>query len=163
MPEGCRVIFGPSDELKSTTISMIRSAKVEILFNMRYVTDFVISQELIEAQKRGVFVAGLLEARAAPKDKEYRSPQYFLLNKVPVAFWNPEGGYNQQRYMVVDEKLLAHGTYEWTAAAHKRDSTSLIIIANPAFALQFRNHFIDATEEAKLAPGSEELIEAIRR
>ncbi len=129
-----RVYFSPKGGAQDALINAIDNAKDEILVAMYYFTSRPLAQSIVRAKKRGVTIKILLdESQLTEKYSKYR---YLSANGIRIRI-DRRKGLMHNKFMVVDEKILATGSYNWTSSAEHKNRENLLIIENKAIAQRY--------------------------
>ena len=118
--------FSPGDALP-LVLSTIRAAKTSIAVAAYSFTSKPISLALLDAHKRGVRVAVVVDLKDAAKGY---SVAWFLANHgVPV---RTNGRYSIQhsKYLVVDRTTVQTGSFNYTASASQRNAENVLVVRN---------------------------------
>jgi len=151
MPQGMQVLFTPDDNIEARIVELIGAAQSEILVNQYAITSRAIATALVEAYtKRKVYVGIVLEGQ--PAVTNYQTPQYFLINSVPVVILQGrEGrGLNNNKYFVIDRQVVVTGSFDCTRAAATRNDENVIIITDVAVAVAYYNHWARMLAQGKI-------------
>lgn len=128
------VCFTPNKKCKIQIINEISKAKKSILVQAYSFTDREIAQALADASKRGVVVKVLLDKS---NQKDNRSAKDIIIhNKIPLRFDAP-AGIAHNKLIILDKTTIVGGSYNYSAAAYKRNTENLLIINNPKLAQEY--------------------------
>jgi phosphatidylserine/phosphatidylglycerophosphate/cardiolipin synthase-like enzyme len=125
------VCFTPNKQCQSKIISEIGGAKKSIFVQAYSFTDKDIAMALAAAASRGVDVKVLLDKS---NQSDNRSAKDILLyQNIPLRFDAPSG-IAHNKIMIIDETKVISGSYNFSAAAYKRNTENLLVISNPSLA-----------------------------
>lgn len=125
------VCFTPNKQCQSKIIEEIDSAKKSIFVQAYSFTDKDIANALTRAALRGVDVKVLLDKS---NRRDERSAKSILLDQqIPLRFDAPHG-IAHNKIMIIDEAKVISGSYNFSAAAYKRNTENLLVINNPSLA-----------------------------
>lgn len=134
------VYFSPtSHAISEGIIPEIRNAKNYIYVSMFLISHYQLTQELINAKKRGVDVKLIVEANHA--QQKYSKHETLRSYGVPVKVENWPGKMHA-KLAVIDDKNIIVGSTNWTKAGFEHNDENLLILRNIPEAAQFlRNEF----------------------
>ena len=126
------VYFSPQDKvLTNAIIPIIKEAKEKIYVSMFYLTNYWITDALIEANNRGVEIRIIVDFTL---QKEPKSQIDELKNagiSVKIENWR---GKMHQKSMVVDEFVTVIASTNWTGASEYSNDENMLVIKNKAVA-----------------------------
>jgi phosphatidylserine/phosphatidylglycerophosphate/cardiolipin synthase-like enzyme len=141
------VHFSPNGGALKALVSHIDQSKKEIKVAMYAFTSRELAQALVGAHERGVKVSVVLDGEFSgdPFSKgeflvksgiEVRSDQFHLR-----ATGEPEGKMHN-KFAIIDNAVLATGSYNWTASAEKLNDENLLLFKNaPDLIKRYRQKF----------------------
>lgn len=125
------VCFTPGKRCQSKIIHEIDAARKSIYVQAYSFTDTDIAYALVKATLRGVEVKVLLDKSNRNDDRSAKS--ILLDQNIPLRFDAPSG-IAHNKIMIIDEARVISGSYNFSAAAYKRNTENLLVIYNPALA-----------------------------
>lgn len=132
-----QVYFSPNGGTTQAIIKEINEAKSEILVQAYSFTSSPIAKALVDANKRGVKVEGIL-------DKSQRKAQYtsasFLANMRVPTFIDDKHAIAHNKIMIIDKTTVITGSFNFTKAAENSNAENLLIIKSKELA----NLYIDS-------------------
>ena len=118
----------------------IASARSEILIQAYSFTSAPIAKALIEAHKRGVKVAAIL-------DKSQRTAKYtsatFLANMRIPTYIDAKHAIAHNKVIVIDGAVTITGSFNFTKAAEEKNAENLLIIRSREIAKAYRENWHD--------------------
>ena len=109
-------------------------------------TDKEIASALASAAGRGVVVKVLLDKS---NRNDGRSAKDILsLSRLPFRFDAPNG-IAHSKVMIIDAAKVISGSYNFSAAAYKRNTENLLIIHNPTLAKEYIQNWQDGWDVSK--------------
>lgn len=139
LPPEIGVYASEDGSIQQRLVSLIDSAKVEILVNQHCFTNPELARALVRAQRdHKVLVYVLLEPE--PGLKSYPTPNALSAAGIEVRLSQPAGT-NNNRYMIIDSELTVVGSYVWTLTSERHSSETIIVIRNPALAAKMIENF----------------------
>lgn len=121
--------FLPDDTTAITRIKeLIRQAKTTICVAMYTFTREDLADILIRAKNRGVKVEVILDQSSTKKTNQKIA---HLLRKNGIEVLEKStGGLMHNKFMLIDDEILEHGSANWTKAAFHRNDDYIMIISN---------------------------------
>lgn len=118
--------FSPGDALP-LVLTTIRSAKTSIAVAAYSFTSKPISLALLEAHKRGVRVAVVVDQNDAAKG--YSAARFLANHGVPVRT-NGRYAIQHNKYLVVDRATVQTGSFNYTSSASDRNAENVLVVRN---------------------------------
>lgn len=112
------------DKLKT----MIGSAKKTIQVAMYTFTRKDLAECLVQARDRGVDVQVVMDKGMAQHTCK-KIVTYLKRKKIPLVL-SDKGGLMHHKFVLIDERILAHGSANWTGNAFKQNDDYIMIITN---------------------------------
>jgi len=132
--EAVSVCFTPNKQCQMQIISEINKAKASILVQAYSFTDRDIAQALVTAAQRGVQVQVLLD-KSNRNDKR-SAKDIITQNNLPLRFDAPQG-IAHNKIMIIDQSTVLSGSYNFSSAAHTRNTENLLILNSPELAKDY--------------------------
>lgn len=140
------IYFSPEDEPRLAVLDTINSAEESIHFMAFTFTDEAIAEAMIQAERRGVEVAGVFETFQASAGYS----QYPRMENLGMAVrLDGNGGIMHHKVIIVDGETVVTGSYNFTAAASNSNDEAMLIIQNTDIASAFEEEWARIWEEAK--------------
>lgn len=128
------VCFTPNKKCQSKIIHEIENAQKSIYVQAYSFTDKEIATALAHAASRGVAVKVLLDKS---NRNDNRSAKEILLHQnIPLRFDAPSG-IAHNKIMIIDETRVISGSYNFSAAAYKRNTENVLVIHNSPLAQDY--------------------------
>lgn len=135
-----QVCFTPGGECTDLIVSQIDSAEKEILLQAYSFTSMPIAKAIINAQKRGVETKAILDK--GQFTAKYSAATFLLNQGVPV--WNDDSvAIAHNKVIVIDEKTVITGSFNFTKAAQEKNAENVIIITDKNLAAQYAKNWED--------------------
>jgi len=133
-----QVCFSRVDDCASILVKLIDSAEKYVHVAVYSFTSDALADALIRAKNRGVDVKVVIEKEQSNiKGSEYNR---LVAMGVDVRLdGNPATMHH--KFMIVDGKIVATGSYNWSAAAEKENDENLIIVSSPGVAKLYEAEF----------------------
>ncbi|MHB9072520.1 MAG: phospholipase D family nuclease [Desulfobaccales bacterium] len=134
-----RVYFSPNGGCTDAILEQINRAKTEILIQAYSFTSKPIAQALIQAQKRGVRIAAVLDK--SNWTQKYSAATFLKNVDVPV-YIDDKHAIAHNKIMIIDNRVVITGSFNFTMAAETKNAENLLIIEDmPDFTRAYRENF----------------------
>lgn len=125
------VCFTPGQNCTEEIINVIDAAKKSIFVQAYSFTSAPIASHLVAAKKRGVKVNVILDK--SQKAQKYGASRFLVNQHIPCWIdYKPAIAHN--KIMIIDEKEVITGSFNFTKAAQNKNAENLLIINDPALA-----------------------------
>jgi phosphatidylserine/phosphatidylglycerophosphate/cardiolipin synthase-like enzyme len=132
-----RVYFCPEDSCAENLLKELKSAEKSIYFLTFSFTRKDFADALIEKKEKGLVVKGVIEKQRL--NESYGQYNY-LKNKIEVVpDKNPKIMHN--KIFIIDEKIVATGSFNPTYSADKYNDENLVIIEDESIAKKYLDEF----------------------
>jgi phosphatidylserine/phosphatidylglycerophosphate/cardiolipin synthase-like enzyme len=133
------VYFSPKGGCMDAVVREIKHARHEILVQAYSFTADPLTYGLIEAKKRGVDVEILLDKS---NEKESYSDLRILLENDLIPLIDAQHAIAHNKVMIIDQKVLVTGSYNFTNQAEHENAENLLIIkGHPELVRAYRQNF----------------------
>ncbi len=132
------VYFSLYDNPQKEIIKNINQAGASINIAMYIFTDREIALPLVKAHERGVKVRLYLDKDQV--DYQY-SQSRFLVQKGIKARISTNSYIMHNKFVIIDNRILLTGSYNWTFSANNRNDENLMVIDDPETIEIFQNQF----------------------
>ncbi|MEM0461874.1 MAG: phospholipase D family protein [Candidatus Caldarchaeum sp.] len=135
---GVAVCFSRPMVCESMLETLINAAQRRILVAVYVFTNDRLANALIAAHNRGVDVKVVLEAESA----EIRGSEYQRLKEAGLDIrLDGNSALMHHKFMVIDDRIVATGSYNWSGAAEEANDENLVAILSEDVAKQFVEEF----------------------
>lgn len=135
------IFFSPKSNTYENAIKdLIQNSKDYIYIPIFYLTHKDLSNELINAHKRGVVIKIILDATAARN--KYSTHRNLREKGLHVKVEN-FGGKMHAKSIIVDDRYFISGSMNLTKAGNSKNDENTLIIENQKLALQYKKYFIN--------------------
>ena len=141
------IYFSPDDGVLSALAPVLNSAQESIYFLAYSFTSNDLGAIVRQKHAAGLTVEGVMDEEQVSSNQgtEYDP---FLQDSVPVRLdGNP--GLMHHKVFIIDDKIVAFGSYNFSQSAEERNDENLIIVYNPVIAHQFILEFERVQGEAQ--------------
>lgn len=121
------VCFTPHGKCTDLIVKELEKAQTSIKVQAYSFTSLPIGEALIRAHQRGVKVRVILD-KSNLKDK-HSLLRLFEKNSIPV-FIDSATGIAHNKVMIIDERVVLTGSFNFTKAAETRNAENIILIQN---------------------------------
>jgi phosphatidylserine/phosphatidylglycerophosphate/cardiolipin synthase-like enzyme len=132
-----KVLFSPNGGCTEAIVDQIDQARSAVLVQAYGFTSLPIAKALLKAQRRGVRVEVILDKSQRTRRP---SPAAFLANAGIPTFIDAEHAIAHNKVMIIDDRTVISGSFNFTRAAEERNAENLFIIRSEELArLYVRN------------------------
>ena len=148
------VYFSPQGGAEVALEKLIDSAKQDIRAALYFFTSRPLSAAILRAHKRGVKIQVIIDGNS---ESDYSKGFYLRQRGVDVRYARglpkkakkskkskyrvKKFGLMHHKFMVVDDQILATGSYNWTASAEQWNRENLLIIKSSSLARKYTVEF----------------------
>jgi phosphatidylserine/phosphatidylglycerophosphate/cardiolipin synthase-like enzyme len=125
------VCFTPGGNCTADVVEAIGKANESILIQAYSFTSAPIAKALVEAQKRGVRVEAILDK--SNETEKYSAVDFLIRAGIPT-WTDGEHAIAHNKVMILDEKTVITGSFNFTKAAQEKNAENLLILHNPNLA-----------------------------
>jgi phosphatidylserine/phosphatidylglycerophosphate/cardiolipin synthase-like enzyme len=126
-----QVCFTPGQNCTAEITDVIDAAKQSIFVQAYSFTSAPIAAHLVAAKKRGVKVNVILDK--SQKTQKYSASHFLVHQHIPCWIdYKPAIAHN--KIMIIDEKEVITGSFNFTKAAQNKNAENLLIIKDPTLA-----------------------------
>jgi len=130
--------FSPEGHCTDRIVSAIENANTSILVMSYSFTSAPIASALATAHVRGVDVKILVD-RSQLKGKYTQIP-YLSQSKIPILVDSVEG-IAHNKTMIIDDRVVLTGSFNWTKAAESRNAENILLINNHSLAKIYKQNW----------------------
>lgn len=141
-----RVCFSPEGQCTSQIQKAIAEAKSSIFVQAYSFTSAPIAQALVDAHARGVEVSLLIDKSQLTA---HHSQLHFLLQNGISAFIDPAAGIAHNKVLIIDNKHVLTGSFNWTHAAECKNAENLLFIDDSSLAQVYKQNWQTRARQAK--------------
>jgi len=136
---GTMVKFSPQGGIGPKLVRMYRGAKSDIKVAMYSLTVKGQANALIAAHKRGVKVQVILDDKLG--HQKTSMDQILVGAGIPVRYVGPSGGSMHHKFIIVDGKKLATGSYNLSDDAEYRSNEAMLFMTDKKVIAAFISEF----------------------
>ena len=139
IPANISVCFTPSENCAGEIVNEINSAQRTLFIQAYQFTSAPIASAVASAKRRGVDVRIILDKTQA-SEKRYSAAKFFSDSGIPV--WiDRHVAIAHNKVMIIDNKEVITGSFNFTKAAQQRNAENLLIIKSVEVANLYQNNF----------------------
>lgn len=144
-----RVFFSPQGGCEEAIMAQIDKAQRYVHVAMYAFTSRYLAQALVRAKERGVDVKVVLDA-SFDEESKYSKGDYLRRKGIPVKDVSPRWrqglrvieGLMHNKFAVIDDQVVATGSYNWTARAQRANYENLLVFVDvPSLASAYEKEF----------------------
>ncbi len=120
-----QVYFSPDGGCTEAIVSQINKAMSSLDIAMYSLSSRPIASAIIAAKNKGVVVKILLDKGQAKAG--YTSARYLAGNGIDIRY-DQGSGLMHNKFAMIDRKVLITGSFNWTAAAEKKNRENLLVM-----------------------------------
>ena len=130
--------FCPEDECQKEVLGELEKAKKSINFMTFSFTDQQISDKLIQKQKEGIRIEGIMESKRTTM--QYNKYRYLTENNITVH--KDINKYNlHHKVFIIDNETVITGSYNPTKSGNERNDENILIIKNKEIARKYLEEY----------------------
>jgi phosphatidylserine/phosphatidylglycerophosphate/cardiolipin synthase-like enzyme len=141
------IYFSPDDGVLSALVPLLQSAQESIFFLAYSFTSNQLGDILREKADAGLTVAGVMDEEQVSSNQGTEFDP-FRQADMDVRIDGIDG-LMHHKVFIVDQKIVAFGSYNFSQSAEERNDENLIIVHNPVIAQQFVQEFERVQSEAQ--------------
>ena len=132
------VYFSPKGGCQKAILYELNKAQKNIDVAMYYFTSREIAQELVNAKNRGAKVRLLLDKSQETQD--YSKSRYLINKGFEVKYYTGQG-LMHNKFVVIDDKVLITGSFNWTPTADWTNEENLLILTDERLIKKYAQRF----------------------
>lgn len=136
--DSLQIYFCPEDRCEDAIVSLIENSKESIDVAMYTFTSRDSLTALVDAAKRGVGVRVYLNNDQ--RNEKYSKAGFLRKKGIPVKFHDHDG-LMHNKFAIIDDEIVATGSFNWTASADTRNDENLVFIKNKQVSEAYKKKF----------------------
>ncbi|MGA2489711.1 MAG: phospholipase D-like domain-containing protein [Anaerolineales bacterium] len=134
------VYFSPDDKVEARIVGLVQNAQESINFMAYSFTSNNIGDAIMRQAQAGIQVAGVMDDNqvASSQGTEYDP---FMQAGIDVRLDGNQDGLMHHKVIIIDQKIVITGSYNFTASAEERNDENVVIIFSPEVAAKFMEEF----------------------
>jgi phosphatidylserine/phosphatidylglycerophosphate/cardiolipin synthase-like enzyme len=133
-----QVFFSPKGGCTEAVVGNLNKATNTVLVQAYSFTSAPIAQALVDAHKRGVNVEVILDK--SQRTEKYSSADFIQRAGIPT-FIDAKHAIAHNKIMVIDDKVVVTGSFNFTKAAEENNAENLLVIQDPALAAKYTTNW----------------------
>jgi phosphatidylserine/phosphatidylglycerophosphate/cardiolipin synthase-like enzyme len=134
IPEGVQVYFSPKGGATEAVVNALDHATNRILVQAYSFTSAPIAQSLVEARRRGVKVAVILDD--SQRTEKYSAADFLAHNNIRTLI-DAQHAIAHNKIIIIDGYVVLTGSFNFTRAAEEKNAENLLVINDPALARKY--------------------------
>lgn len=130
--------FSPGDSCRNKLLDLMATAKSTIDICVFTISDNQLTQAIIKAAKRGVMVRIITDNH---KSEDLGSDVQWLLDEGINLCMDHSAYHMHHKFMIVDQTILANGSFNWTRSASERNEENILVIAEEGLIAEYQREF----------------------
>jgi phosphatidylserine/phosphatidylglycerophosphate/cardiolipin synthase-like enzyme len=143
---GIEVFFSPKGGCTEAVVQELNLAKSTIYVQAYSFTSKPIAAALVNALRRGVKVQAIMDKS---QRKEKYSEADFLAHNHITTFIDSQHAIAHNKIIVVDERVVLTGSFNFTRAAEESNAENLLLITDPAIARRYLQNWQEHRRHAE--------------
>ncbi|MEY4285080.1 MAG: phospholipase D family protein [Betaproteobacteria bacterium] len=141
--------FSPPDNAAKAIIEQINASQKELLVQAYGFTHNAIAQALVQAQKRGVKVQVIMDAKSEKTNRYVVE----ILDRERIPYrWDGKHAIAHNKVMVIDQEVLITGSFNFTNSAQTRNAENVLILRSVPLATEYRQNWQDHWNHSREKP-----------
>ena len=120
-----RSYFSPGGCATDAIVNEIGKAQAEVLVQAYSFTSAPIAKALVNAHKRGVYVAIILDK--SQRSEKYSSADFTAHAGIPT-YIDAQHAIAHNKIMIIDKEIVVTGSFNFTKAAEAKNAENLLIL-----------------------------------
>jgi phosphatidylserine/phosphatidylglycerophosphate/cardiolipin synthase-like enzyme len=154
IPVGVQVYFSPKGGATEAVVDVLDHATNSILVQAYSFTSAPIAQSLVEARRRGVKVAVILDE--SQRTEKYSAADFLAHNNIRTLI-DAQHSIAHNKVMIIDGYVVLTGSFNFTKAAEEKNAENLLVINDPVLARRYdanwQAHELHSEPYAREDPG----------
>jgi len=134
IPLGVQVYFSPKGGATEAVVEALDHATNRIRVQAYSFTSAPIAQSLVEARRRGVKVAVILDE--SQRTEKYSAADFLAHNDIRTLI-DAQHAIAHNKVILIDGYLLLTGSFNFTKAAEEKNAENLLVINDPVLAAKY--------------------------
>jgi phosphatidylserine/phosphatidylglycerophosphate/cardiolipin synthase-like enzyme len=134
IPAGVQVYFSPKGGATEAVVDALDHATNSILVQAYSFTSAPIAQSLVEARRRGVKVAVILDD--SQRTEKYSAADFLAHNNIRTLI-DAQHAIAHNKVMIIDGYVVLTGSFNFTKAAEEKNAENLLVINDPILARKY--------------------------
>jgi phosphatidylserine/phosphatidylglycerophosphate/cardiolipin synthase-like enzyme len=142
------IYFSPDDKVAARILEILNDAQESLYFMAYTITSNEIGYAITQQSQAGITVAGVMDEGqvATGQGSEY---DLFLQAGLNVRLDGNPNGLMHHKVIIIDEKIVITGSYNFTASAEEENDENVVIIFSPSVARSYLQEFQHIYDQAQ--------------
>ena len=130
--------FSPGIECKQKLLELILRARSQLDICVFTISDNDLTDAIVAVHKKGINVRVITDN---DKSEDRGSDIDYLMEKNVDVRMDTSPNHMHHKYMVVDQAILANGSFNWTRSASKYNQENILVTTEKTLVRDFQNKF----------------------
>jgi phosphatidylserine/phosphatidylglycerophosphate/cardiolipin synthase-like enzyme len=144
------VFFSPNAGCTDAIVHELARAKTSVRIQAYSFTSAPIAKALVDAHKRGVKVAAILDK--SQRSAKYTSASFLANSKIPT-FIDDHHAIAHNKIMIIDKSTVITGSFNFTKAAEEKNAENVLIIRDKDLAAKYTENWRNHAGHAEVSSG----------
>jgi phosphatidylserine/phosphatidylglycerophosphate/cardiolipin synthase-like enzyme len=142
------IYFSPEDKAANRILELIRGAQTSVNFLAYSFTSHDIGEAIMERAQAGVVVKGVMD-HGQVKSTKVTEYDPFRQAGLDVRLDGNLDGLMHHKVIIIDQKIVITGSYNFTASAETTNDENVVIIFSPEVAVRYMEEFQRVYQQAR--------------
>lgn len=130
--------FSPGDSCKNKLLDLMTTARLSLDICVFTISDNQLAEAIVKAHKRGVDVRVITDN---DKSEDMGSDVQWLIDQGVSLCMDNSPYHMHHKFMIVDQQILANGSFNWTRSATQKNEENILVIADDGLIRQYHQLF----------------------
>jgi len=132
--------FSPEGGIEQAIVSLVQSAKIEIVMAAYSFTNTIVANVLVTALKKGVKVSIVMD-KSETHGAQAKIHDLLERAGAKIRLSHPQGGIMHDKYLVIDGQTVEWGSYNYTNRAEHSNFENATVLSDPDIAEAYEQNF----------------------
>jgi len=132
--------FSPEGGIEQAILSLVQSAKIEIVMAAYSFTNGAVANALVTALKKGVKVSIVMD-KSETHGAQAKIHDLLERAGAKIRLSHPHGGIMHDKYLVIDGQTVEWGSYNYTNRAEHSNFENATVLSDPDIAEAYEQNF----------------------
>lgn len=130
--------FSPGDDCRNKLLDLIGTAKKQIDICVFTISDDRLTEEIMAAHKRGVYVRVITDN---DKSSDRGSDIFEMVDFGIRLRMDRTADHMHHKFMLVDQSVLANGSFNWTRSASEKNHENILVTGDQQLVAAYQDKF----------------------
>src|SRR5437016_2560966 len=132
--------FSPDGGIEQSIVSLVQSAKIEIVMAAYSFTNMTVANALVTALKKGIKVSIVMD-KSETHGAQAKIHDILERAGAKIRLSHPHGGIMHDKYLVIDGQTVEWGSYNYTNRAEHSNFENATVLSDPDVAEAYEKNF----------------------